>query len=284
MLDLHTHSLYSDGTDSPRQLVDNIQKQQIKIFSLCDHDTVKGLAETRQLAEEAGISFVPGLEIEIEYPSGEFHLLGLGIDYQNPALLSALDKLAARRSERNLLIVENMRKNGHQLEYQDILDIAGDQHVVGRLHFARYLEQSGKVKNIKQAFDRYLKRGAVFYEVKEVLSLEEALFLIKQSGGISIIAHPGSLYLSWGRLPEQMQKWKEMGIQGLEVSHPGIKLSQSRRYRALAEELGLLITGGSDYHGPNRPDRKLGRGSGKQRLERDYLPQILWENPNVLRF
>jgi predicted metal-dependent phosphoesterase TrpH len=285
MIDLHTHSNASDGDLSPAELVRTAAAKGLSALALTDHDTIKGLEYARNEAAIRGIRFIPGIEIEIgvqregpEGVPGEFHLLGLGIDRPSPAFLAAVDELSRRREERNLEILEKIRKAGIHADYGELKARAGVS--VGRPHFADLLIFKKLVKNREQAFSRYLGRGKPFYVPKAGLEFEKAAALIRESGGIPVLAHPMSLYLGWRRLPGFVETLRDRGLLGLEAWHSYAKVHVCRRLEALGKALGLCITAGSDFHGSARPERSLGRTAGKLPIEDSVLEAI----PGLARF
>jgi predicted metal-dependent phosphoesterase TrpH len=277
MVDLHTHSNASDGELSPGLLVQEAAKQGFCAIALTDHDTINGLENARLEAEQAKIRFIPGIEIDIRIsglgPGGEFHLLGLGIRRPSPAFLTAVDELARRREARNREILDRMRKMGIEASWEDIQELSGGR-LLGRPHFASYLINRKIVKNQEQAFARYLGVGKPLYIPRENLRFEEAAALIRESGGIPVIAHPMSLFISWGRLPDMLKDLKNRGLMGLEAWHPTAKPGSCRRLEELGKSLGLYITEGSDFHGSVRPERKLGFSSKGRKIKDAVLEAI----------
>jgi len=272
VVDLHTHSTASDGSFTPSALMEEAAKRGLSAIALTDHDTIGGLQEAEKAAGEQGIRFIPGIELEIICNSeagGEFHLLGLGIWRPSPGFSAAVDYLMHRREERNLEILEKMNMAGVTASYDEIKAHAGGDpvHTIGRPHFASFLVKRKIVKNREQAFSRYLGRGKPFYMPKIGLEFERAATVIKESGGIAVLAHPMSLYVAWGRLPALIENLKERGLDGLEAWHPTTKVSSCRRLEDLGKRLGLLVTAGSDFHGETRPGRKLGITAGEKKIE-----------------
>jgi predicted metal-dependent phosphoesterase TrpH len=307
MVDFHTHSNMSDGDLSPAVLVKEAVKQGLSALALTDHDTIDGLETARITAKEENIRFIPGIEVNINWtrgdsardvprgapglgPGGEFHLLGLGINSPTPAFISAVKDLANRREIRNRKILDLMvelsmiNQDDQQAVWDELLTIAKGKSVInkrsdillGRPHFAVLLIKLKIVKNIKQAFARYLGVGKPLYVPKEGLSFEEAAALIRGSGGIPVLAHPNSLFVAWGRLPDLIKTLKDMGLMGLEAWHPTAKQSFCRRLEAFAKSLGLYVTEGSDFHGSIRSDRKLGYSSKGRKID-DYLLKLIPE-------
>jgi predicted metal-dependent phosphoesterase TrpH len=274
VIDLHTHSTASDGSFTPSALIAEAAKRGVSALALTDHDTIDGLVEAAKAASEQGICFIPGIEMEIAWNAGgEFHLLGLGITKPSPEFFSAIGELSRRRHERNLEIVEKMKKAGISASYDDVIAL-GRGHSIGRPHFADFLVQRKFVKNREQAFLRYLGRGRPFYIPKAGLEFENAAEVIQKSGGLSVLAHPMSLYYSWGKLPNLIAELKEKGLDGLEAWHPNAKVSACKRLEDMGKKLGLMITAGSDFHGEGRPDRKLGITAGGKKIDDSFLEVI----------
>ena len=277
MIYLHTHSNASDGSLSPSSLVAEAVRRGISTIALTDHDTIGGNEEGAKAALEHGMRFIPGIELEITWnQGGEFHLLGLDIKNPSPGFLTAIEELARRRKERNMEMVERMNKAGIAASYDDIISFAGatktSGHSIGRPHFAAFLTKLKIVKNQEQAFLRYLGKGRPFFIPKVGLEFERAVEVIRESGGIAVLAHPMSLYVSWGQLPDLIKRLKDNGLDGLEAWHPNTKISSCRRLEALGKKLELRITAGSDFHGEARPDRRLGITAGGRKIDDAYLP------------
>jgi predicted metal-dependent phosphoesterase TrpH len=277
MIDLHTHSSASDGSLSPAGLIAEAAERGLKAIALTDHDTVQGLEEAKRAAKARGILFIPGIELEIIWSrkdeGGEFHLLGLGLRRLTPSFTEAVAELSRRREKRNLEILDRMGELNIEADYADIQALSGG-HSVGRPHFAALLVKRGIVKNREQAFARYLARGRPFYVPKKGLEFDEAVEAIKSAGGIAVLAHPMSLYVAWGRLPELVKNLKERGLEGIEAWHPTAKARSCKRLEELGKRLGLYITEGSDYHGEVRPERKLGITAGGRKIEDSVLEAL----------
>ena len=290
MVDLHTHSNASDGDFSPALLVREAAKRGLRAVALTDHDTVNGLESAKAEAAAAGIGFIPGIEIGINWrpvpggegpelyglgPGGEFHLLGLGINRPSPSFQAAVAELSRRREDRNREILDKMHELSIEADWDALLALSGG-HSVGRPHFADLLINLKIVKTREQAFARYLGRGKPLYVSKEGLEFEEAAALIRESGGIPVLAHPMSLYVAWGRLPDLLQALKDRGLMGIEAWHPTAKSGACRRLEQLSRRLGLYPTEGSDFHSAARSDRKLGC-SHKGREIRDSVLEAIPE-------
>jgi predicted metal-dependent phosphoesterase TrpH len=273
MVDLHSHSTASDGRLSPSALVSLAASRGLTALALTDHDTVAGLSEAQEACRAQGLRFVPGIELEVESDSGEFHLLGLGLTAWKSIWDEGLKDLQAKRDERNRRIFSRMTEAGIRGDYEEVKALASGGQV-GRPHFARFLVARGKVKTIQDAFTHFLGRGQLFFEKKVALTLEQALVLIHAGGGLAIIAHPMSLQLSLAELEEKLGEWQAMGLDGLEAWHPGTEPRSCRRLEGLAARWGLKISAGSDFHGDNRPERKLGLTAGGRPIDSQILEEL----------
>jgi predicted metal-dependent phosphoesterase TrpH len=280
MIDLHTHSTASDGSYTPTVLITEAAKCGLSAIALTDHDTIAGLEEAALAAAERGIHFVHGVELEIAWnQGGEFHLLGLGLNSPAPGFKAALEELARRRLNRNMEMIERMNKAGISVLYDDVISLAGgleaagpqSRHSIGRPHFAAFLVKKRIVKNREQAFRRYLGKGKPFYIPKAGLEFEKAVEIIRDSGGVTILAHPMSLYTAWGRLPGLIKDLQKKGLDGLEAWHPNARVTDCKRLDEIGKKLGLYVTAGSDFHGEARPGRKLGITAGGKKIEESFL-------------
>ncbi len=274
MVDLHAHSTCSDGTLTPTELVEHAATRAISVLALTDHDTVEGVKEAGAAAKRFDIVLVPGIELEIDFSPGVFHLLGLGFTDLSTQFLSALGGLRDRRTQRNLKMVDNLRRIGIPADYQEISRVAQGT-VVGRPHFARYLVSLGVVQNVKEAFFRYLGNGKQAYEPKSSLALEEACELIHAGGGKAVIAHPMTLGYSIAKIDDTLADWKHHGIDGIEAYHSNAKWQDCLTLDRLAVKHGLIATAGSDYHGPHRVDRSLGQTAGGRVIDDRFAEPFL---------
>ena len=274
MIDLHVHTTASDGQYTPTQIIEKAYTKNIGVIAITDHDTIAGIQEGAAAAQKCGITFVPGTELNINFPTGEFHLLGLGFKQISPSLTTLLDTLVKNRELRNVQIIEKMREAGVDLTLEEMQADFPDT-VLGRPHFAAVLVKKKVVKTRQQAFDRYLAKGRPWYVQRVGSNLDEAIVAIKESGGVPVIAHPMSLYLSWGKLPDALQDFYERGVMGLEAFHPGARVTECLRLEELGQKLGYFITAGSDFHGEKiRGDRKLGVTCGGRKIEDDIWEKI----------
>lgn len=278
LVDLHTHSTASDGSLSPQELVRYAKKKGAAAISLTDHDTVEGLEEALTAGQELELEVIPGLEISAQYEGGTMHILGYYIDPSDPDLNRELSRLQQARKERNPKILEKLRAQGIPITLDQIKTLAKGQ--IGRPHIARVLVQLGAVSSIKEAFQKYLTKGALAYVEKFRFPPLKSISLILRAGGIPILAHPFTLNCSSLRdLKVLVKELKSKGLYGMEVFYPEHTAEQTRDYLSLVRELNLLYTGGTDYHGNNREKTDLLTGNGNLKI-----PYEVVENLKAVRF
>lgn len=278
MIDLHVHTTASDGQYSPTDIIGKAAEKNIKIIAITDHDTVSGLEEGKIAAKKAGITLVPGIELNIQGAplniNGEFHLLGLGLKQISSSLTDLIEEIINNRLERNQEIIKKIQSDGFDLTLEE-MEADFPNTVLGRPHFAAELVKKKIVKTRQAAFDKYLAKGRPWYVTRIGADLDDAIEAIKDSGGVPVIAHPMSLYLSWGKLPDALQDFYNRGVQGLEAFHPGARVTECLRLEELGRKIGYFITAGSDFHGEKiRSDRRLGHTCGGKKIEDKYWEDI----------
>ncbi len=267
MIDLHTHSKISDGSLNPSTIISCAKEEGLSVLALTDHDSVDGILEAASAAEKANIVFVPGTELNIEWNTGEFHLLGLGLKEIDKSLENILADLMEGRISRNKIMIEKMRDDGFDVSYSELCETVGNSYI-GRPHFAEYFVKKGFVKNRQQAFDKFLAHGRPYYEKRIGCNLDDAISAIFASGGVPVLAHPLSLYVSWGKMEGVLQNLYARGVRGIEAYHPGARVGECLRLEELGRKLGFFITAGSDFHGKDvRKDRRLGYTCGNRKIE-----------------
>lgn len=263
MIDLHTHSNASDGFLSPTDLIAYGARKGLTVMAITDHDTTTGIKEAIVAAEKNKIIFIPGIELNIQWETGEFHLLGLGLKKTSKSLECIIACLQKGRNNRNSEILKKMESSDIDVSEDEIKSLFPTTTALGRPHFADYLVLKKLVKTRQEAFDKYLGKARPFYVARAGANLDEAVVAIKESGGIAVLAHPRSLYISWGKMEDVLQQIIDSGVEGLEAWHPGVKLGEAKRLEELGRRLGYFITAGSDFHGEHvRADRKIGKTSG----------------------
>ena len=256
MIDLHCHTTCSDGTLTPAELVAAAEGLGLAAVAICDHDTVAAhlLVEHPRLWT--------GVELSVEFVPGTFHLLGYGVRPTDPALTAALAGVQAWRAERNEVILDLLATHGLPVTREEAFAAAGDAPL-GRPHLARILVNKGVVGSIQEAFDRYFAAGRPCYAPKSRLTPQAAIDLVHAAGGAALLAHPYQLGLSDEALADQVAAWQALGLDGIEVYYSRHTPEQITRYQVLADELGLCVTAGSDFHGATKPDIALGQISGE---------------------
>jgi 3',5'-nucleoside bisphosphate phosphatase len=261
VIDLHSHSTASDGACTPERLVELALGLHLAALALTDHDTLAGVERARAAAAGSTLRFITGVEIEIERETGEFHLLGLGLEGNRAGLDQALALVRESRRQRNGRMVEKMQAAGIPITMEELAALAGGD-VISRAHFARLLVRKKVVSSIDGAFKKLIGKGMPFYEPRACLSLPEATRLIGEAGGVAVIAHPVSLGLHGPALRTHVLSCLDQGVKGIEAWHPTQSLKECRRLERLAVSLGMIVTGGSDFHGEHMPQRRLGFTAG----------------------
>ncbi len=263
LVDLHVHSYYSDGSDSPVELAGGLKNASV--VALTDHDSLAGLGEFKAALPE-GIQVVEGVELSLRWPGrGTFHLLVYGADMASSPLRDLLDRQRTFRASRNRALVARAFELGIELPEEEVLAVAGaasfDDKSVGRPHFAQVLVDRGYVSSLQEAFDRYLAKGMPLYLEKSELDPSEALDIARDLGMVPVIAHPLSLGLG-NALAETLRELKRAGLAGMECYYGAYGPQARKELAALASGSGLIATGGSDYHGSFKPDLSLRTGYG----------------------
>jgi len=281
VIDLHSHSTVSDGTDTPAAVVALGAAAGLTALALTDHDTLDHLPEARAAAAEHALRLVPACEISCELGDrapGTMHLLVYFVDETPGPLQDRLGELRAGRADRNQQIVDCLRANGMDVTLDEVLAQAGEGSV-GRPHVARVLLEKGCVGSIQEAFDRWLAKGRPAYFERVRLSPEESIELAHASGGVTVMAHPSSLDLEDEALEEFVAGLATTGIDGLECEYGRYSPDERASYRELAGRHGLAVTGGSDYHGDNKPDLRVGTGRGDLAVPDELLDVLESRRP-----
>lgn len=271
IVDLHVHSTESDGTLTPEDLVAEAKKVGLAAFALTDHDTCQGVCKAMPLAASAGIELIPGIELSTDYHGKEVHIVGLYIDMENEQLLKKTAEYRKCRSERNALMVEALQKEGLSITMEELVAENPDC-VITRANIARFLYEHGQIKSVREAFDRYIGDHCKCYVGRLKVASTDAVRLIKEARGTAILAHPLLYGLSNTNLQKMIDELKPVGLDGLEAIYSTYTTGEEQQMKRLARENGLLISGGSDFHGSNKPDIALGKGRGHL-----YIPYSVLE-------
>lgn len=259
-VDLHTHSLASDGTDRPAELVRKAAAKGLAAVALTDHDTIGGLDEAEKAAEACGMRFIRGVEIAVKYGPGELHIVGLWMPQPSQRMLDALALLQKNRRERNARMLEVLNKRGMSITIDEVRAVSGGG-AVGRPHIALALKNKGYVLSRREAFERHIGMEGGAYVPRELMSPEEGIGLLRDEGAVVVLAHPClSGHMSRQRLDEVLGEFKQYGLHALEAYHSTHSQDKVRICVDLAAKHGLLLSGGTDYHGLNKEGIELGTG------------------------
>jgi len=260
-IDLHTHSTISDGTLTPTELVALGKRSGLRALALTDHDITDGLPEALAAGAEYDLEIIPGCELAVDSATGFMHILGLFLPPNPEKLTAKLTWLRERRGNRNRRVCEKLQALGLNVQYERVLEIAGEG-TVGRPHIAKAIMEAGGADSVQNAFDVYIGAGGRAYVPKDKMTPEMAIGLLKEEGATVILAHPYTLQLDDAAEAARIAELKEMGLDGVEVHYSEHTRTMTEKYAALCRDLGLLASGGSDFHGSVKPDISLGSGRG----------------------
>ncbi len=274
MIELHCHTTASDGTFTPQELVAHAVELGMTHLAITDHDSVAGVIAAQPLCRAASIRLIPAIELSTRYQEQPVDVLGYGIDPDSKALRSTLQRTVTARNERMPRMVERLRAAGVAIELEDVLRQAPGG-VVGRPHVAHALVEKGIVADVQEAFTKYLARGKAGYVPKEVLSPEEAVGVIQSAGGIAVLAHPCYLKLATEEFGHFLDRLIAAGLTGLEVYYSQHTSADVDRFSQWARQRSLVSTGGSDFHGTNKPHIKLGLGPEGEPLSDRLAEELL---------
>ena len=272
-IDLHVHSNYSDGTCSPTKLVALAKKAQLSAIALTDHDTTDGLAKIFEAAGETDIEIIPGIEFSTEYLGIDIHILGLDMDWASSNFQTQLMLFKDSRKMRNEKMIKKLADTGIDISWEQMQKRFG-KAVWTRAHFALYLLEHDYVKDIAEVFTKYIGDHSPYFVPREKVTPVQAVHLIRQYGGIPILAHPLAYGLSKEQLQILLEELKKAGLIGLEAIYSTHSKTDEDYLRQLARINQLGISGGSDFHGNNKPDIQLGIGKGNLRIPYDILKQL----------
>ncbi len=272
-VDLHLHSTRSDGTDDPAAVVAHGAAAGLTAVALTDHDTLDGLAEASAAADRLGIGFVPGIELSLAWPDGAMHMLVYHLAAGAGPLQDRLAELQRRRADRNRMMVERLADLGWPITLDQVVAESGGG-VVGRPHVAAVLVQIGAAESIGDAFDKWLARGRPGYVDRVRLSPAEAIGLARESGGVPVLAHPHTIGVSADEYGRAFGELAELGLAGIEAWYAEYPVELRRHLAELAGSLGLVATGGSDYHGAYKPGLSVGVGRGDLVVPDDVIEAI----------
>lgn len=279
LIDLHVHSTESDGTLTPDEVVRAADAAGLSAIALTDHDTASGVAKAAKTAMSLGIELIAGIELSTEYPlSGsaggkEIHIVGLFIDPDHPALLEKTREFRECRNLRNEKIVAALQKEGFSITMDELV-AANPDSVITRANIARFLYQTGQIKSVQKAFEKYIGDGCRCYVGRFKVTPMEAVELIHAAGGVAILAHPLLYHLKPAVLQQLIDDLKQAGLDGIEAVYSTYSASDEQYVKRLARENGLLVSGGSDFHGANKPSIQIGSGRGNLRIPYEILDDL----------
>jgi len=275
MIDLHTHSTFSDDSLTPEQLVREAERVRLSALALTDHDSISGLERFMAACSQGIVRGVPGVEISVDCNPSDatMHILGYFIDPANTELNEHVNRLRDGRQHRNEEILKRLNAMGIMLTMNEVSSFAGENNV-GRLHFAQALVARGYVRTTQEAFDKYLAKGKSGYANRLRFKPLGGVEMIRKAGGIAVLAHPFTLKLGKQAMADCVSELVQGGLQGIEIYYPQHSPKLIRQYLDLAKQFHLVATGGSDFHGTPMPDVKLGRGFGVLDVPNAVLEQL----------
>lgn len=278
MIDLHTHTRESDGEKSPEELIDLAISKNMKAIAITDHDTAEGIEAATNYAKDKKIIFIPGIELDAKVPKGQMHILGLCINPNQEEFSQKLASIKKEREDRNSRFISEFNKMGFEITLEELQEISSSK-VIGKPHFAKVFLKKGYIQTNNEMYDKYFKQPPFCKIKKSTLSSEEIIKLIKKAGGIAVLAHPQSLKLTDSELVEKIAELKSYGLDGLECYHSDQTPEQMRKFKEIAEQFNLLITKGSDYHGPHtKSEIQIGTGKNGNIVsdeDRDIIEKLL---------
>jgi predicted metal-dependent phosphoesterase TrpH len=272
-VDLHVHSNASDGTLAPARVVELAAQKGLSAIALTDHDTIEGIPEALEAAKSLPLEVIPGIELSCVYLDEEIHILGLYVDLNDKKFLTETDNLKDIRMKRNMEMINRFQNAGIDITLSEVQ--AGNPHtVITRAHFARVLLEKSYVTNMDQAFKKYLSYSGPYCPRKEKITPEHAMKILCDCKASPVLAHPYQYHLGDKKTEELVSYLKDMGLHGLEVYHSSNNQYDSGKLKKLAKKFQLFPTGGSDFHGTNKPDIDLGTGRGGLRISALLLNDI----------
>lgn len=277
IVDLHVHSTKSDGTFTPTELVEEAIRCGLTAFALTDHDTTAGIKEAKAAAKGTNLTVIPGIELSCFNKEHEVHIVGLFIEEDNPTFQTKLTDILNSRDHRNELMMEKLREAGFSITLKE-LHAYFPNSIITRAHVARYLYETGAITDINVAFQKYIGDHCPCYVPREKVTPYQAIDLIHSAGGLAILAHPLLYHLGAENLKRLVIDLKNHGLDGLEAIYSTYTAGEEREMKQLAESVGLAVSGGSDFHGANKPAIHLATGKGNL-----YIPYSVLEKLEALK-
>lgn len=272
VIDLHTHSTCSDGSMTPAELVNHAKASGLSAVSLTDHDGIDGVAGALAEGEKIGLEVVTGVELSAK-SNTETHILGYYIDINNRILNDTLIEVKEMRKKRNYDTCHRLQENGFDITIEDAQKFAGSQ-MLARAHFAKAMVEKGYAESVKEAFDKYLSNGKPCYSSMQLLSAKECVELINTAGGLAFVAHLHLTKKTDEELNSFLRELKNAGLAGIEGYYTEYTPPLTEKYQSMAKKLGLLISGGTDFHGKMKPHIAIGKGLGDMKIPYSVLEEI----------
>lgn len=272
-VDLHVHSTCSDGTLTPEELVVRAQEFGLSAMALTDHDTLAGIPSLVEAGRKYGLEVIPGVELSTFFDQKEIHIVGLYVDPANQQFQKDLEDLQDIREHRNEIMCQKFSEIGINISYEEMLEKYKDS-VITRAHFADFLLEKGFIKSRNEAFERYIGPNGPCYVPRQKLAPADAIRMIKSAGGVPILAHPVLYHLGKEQMHKLLDYLKASGIVGIETVYSTYSMGEEIATRNLAHEYDLIESGGSDYHGANKPYLEIGIGKGHLCVPYQFLSII----------
>ena len=272
LIDLHTHSTCSDGSMSPRELVRHAASKGLAAIALSDHDSVAGVKDAMDEGKRVGVEVVPAIELSVQSRT-ETHILGYYIDIDHPLLKKALESIMDTRYKRTVNTCKKLNELGFEVSMEEAYAIA-PAGIIGRAHFARIMMEKGYISSVKEGFDKWLGVGKPAYDGTQALTASEAVRLIKDIGGYAYVAHPHLIRISDEELKAFLAELKSFGLDGIEGYYNDYTPEMQEKFQSMAKELGLKISGGTDFHAKMKPHIEIGIGQGNMAIPYSVLENI----------
>lgn len=272
MIDLHVHSNASDGTLTPTELIALAKESGVAAIALTDHDSIDGISEALSAGDALGVEVIPGVELSCNYNDEEIHVVGLYIDYRDPEFVEHLRNFQDLRDNRNIKMAERLCQEGFNITADALHEMFPDA-VITRAHVAKYLVATGQVKELSIVFDRYIGNGCRCFVDRPKVHPADAVAMIHRIGGIAILAHPCLCKMDRKDVCAMIDTLSAAGLDGIEAIYSCNKGSDEKDFTQIAARHGLLVSGGSDFHGANKPYIRLGTGKGNM-----HIPYAVLEN------
>ena len=281
LIDLHTHSLKSDGAQTPAEVVQTAHKAGLAAIALSDHDSIEGVEEAMAEGRRLGVEVIPAVELSAQSDT-ELHILGYFIDIHNKKLNDAMAYALQVRDERQLETCRKLNEQGFAITMDEVREEAHGNPVLCRAHFAQIMVRKGYAPSVQEAFAKYLSVGCYAYSNRQALTGPEAVSLIREAGGIAVAAHLHLIKMPDEQLKEYLKSLIPYGLDGVEGYYTDYTPDMEQRYRKMAKELGLVISGGTDYHGANKPHISIGTGRGNLEIPYTVLDGLRERHREVM--